>query len=250
MTNSRLLFLPVFLLAVVASAPAGQRRFTYSYEATTSAPGAIEIENWVTWKSTKNGDGRIDRFDFRHELEWGITDRLQLGLYLADWTYRDGGDEQGARYHDSAVELIYNLSNPQTSFLGSALYGEVKIGDEVLALEGKLILQKNVGALLVAYNVTLEGEWEGEDFDEEVGEFQQTLGVSYQISPSFSVGAEFFHEIEFPEWSEAEDSVVYAGPNASVRYRNVFATVTPLVQLTDVGGEPDFQTRVIVGFDF
>ena len=228
---------------------AGQRKFVYSYEATTSPKGSWEFENWVTWKRGREGGDRVNEFDFRHELEVGVTDRLQLGFYLADWTYNSSSKD--AEYEHSGIEAIYNLTNPTTDFLGSALYLEVLGGDELLEVEGKLLLQKNIGPWTIVYNAILEAEWEGEGLSEErKGEFAQTLGLSYELSPHFCLGAELVHEIEISDWEEAEDSIVFAGPNASVRFGKTFATAACLFELTGIEGEPDVQTRLIFGFEF
>jgi hypothetical protein len=149
--------------------------------------------------------------------------------------------------------VVYNMTNPTTDLLGSALYGEIQLGHRKFELEGKIILQKNVGRWVFAYNATLEAEWEGDSswhFDERKGVIEQTAGASYQFSPRFLVGAEILHEVEFEDWSEAEDHVLYAGPDASWRTGNFWVTLTPLVQLTSLSSEPDFQTRLIFGFDF
>ena len=236
------------LAAVVAILPvtaeANQRKFVFSYEATTSPKGAVEFENWITFK---HGNGEENSFEFRHELEFGLTDRLQLGVYLADWSY---SEMNGSVYSDSGVELIYNLTNPTTDFLGSALYLEATAGDKLATLEGKLLLQKNVGPWVFAYNLVLEGKWEGDHLDEREGEFAQTLGVSYEVTPHFSVGLEAFHEIALPDWSDAKDSIVFAGPNASLRAGRFYATAAALLQVTDVNGEPAVESRVILGCDF
>src|SRR5437763_13962946 len=68
---------------LAASAFAGARHFDFLYEAPTSAPGSFELENWVTWQT--NGSNQTD---FRHELEIGVTDRMQLSVYFADWADR------------------------------------------------------------------------------------------------------------------------------------------------------------------
>ncbi len=250
-------FLALTAVAIASALPASaiERRFTFTYEATTQPKGVIELENFVTWRHSDVERGKdSDVFRFRHELEFGLTDRLQLGVYLFDWQYDDQDSEgQDARWRSSGIELIYNLTNPTTDFLGSALYGEVLFGEDALKLEGKLILQKNLGQFRIAYNAIIEAEWEGEKFgswEERTGEFAQTVGVSYDLSKRFSVGAELLHEIEIPEWEKAEDSVVYAGPNASVRFDRFFVTATALFQLTEIAGEPDAQVRVITGFDF
>lgn len=264
MQNSMKAISPLAVLALLvgslsftAKLQAGERRFTYVYEATTAPKGEIEVENWLTWKTQREEGGRGNEFDFRHEIEFGLTDSLQLGVYVADWKVLDkiAGGEEGAQavYQDTAVELIYNISNPVTDIIGSSVYGEVKLGDQKLSLEGKVILQKNFGPLVLAYNAALEAGWEGVRFayfNERTGTFEQTLGASYQFSPNFLLGGEFLHEIDFSDWAEIGDSVVYAGPNASFRYDRFYVTTTALIQATGISGEPDFQLRTIVGFHF
>lgn len=232
------------------SASATERRFSYNYETTTAPAGSWEYEQWMTWKHYSDKD----TFDFRHEIEFGITDKLQLGVYLADWSYEnvDGGDS-GADYKSSAIELIYQLTDPNKSAFGSALYGEFAVGDQEISLEGKFLLQKNFGPLVLVYNAVLEAEWEGEslgNLDEAVGVWENTFGASYQITPSFFVGVEAVHEIEFAEWSDAGDHIVSVGPNVSFRKGNFFTTIAGLFQVTDVEGEPESQLRVLAGFNF
>lgn len=242
----------VIFFVLPAEVEAGARRFTYVYEATTSVPGSFEFETWATWKTSPGEQRRFNAVDFRHEVEFGITERLQAAIYVADWGYREdpGANEHGFSYQDSAIELIYNLTNPTTDWLGSALYGEVRGGPEELELESKIILQKNIGRFVVAYNGTLEAKWEGDRLQERGGELAQSFGISYEVTPRFLLGAELLHEIDLPDWSDAGDSIVYGGPNLSYRRGNWWATITPLVQLTDLASEVDVQTRLILGFSF
>jgi hypothetical protein len=250
---ARCLFLSLaaLVLSTVTSA-GGARRFTYVYEATTSPPGSFEIENWVTWKTARAANSGDQQVDFRHEIEFGITNRLQAAVYLADWSYLSepgaGGDH--FVYSDSALELMYNLSNPVTDPIGLAVYEEIKAGNRLFELESKVIAQKNFGPFVAAYNATLEAIWEGQHLEEREGEFQQSVGISYEASPKFSVGAEVVHEIEMPDWSHGEPSVVFGGPNVSFRAGKWWATVTGLAQLTDNEEEPDVQLRTIFGYSF
>lgn len=238
-------------LFMVSVAQAGERRFTYIYEALTLPKGSVEYEQWVTWKTHKSSDKDFNRFDFRHEFEFGITDSLQLSLYVADWRYQSGSSVQdGAEFRDVAVEVIYNVLDPTTEPLGLSLYGETRIGPELLELEGKLILQANLGKWVFAWNGTIEAEWEGSNFSEDKGVFEQTLGGSYQFTPTLLAGFELLHEVEYEDWSRFGDHAVYGGPNLSYRARGWWITVTPLVQFTDVDSEPDFQLRLIFGIDF
>jgi hypothetical protein len=243
-----------FLIAILSAVPAfaGSRRFTYVSEVTTSPPGDVELENWVTWKTRKPNEHGYDQVEFRHELEWGITEKLQAAIYLADWNYHRGmsAGERGFTYTGSALELIYNFTNPVADPIGLAAYQEFQVGYRRFEWESKLLAQKNFGRFVVAYNATLEAEWEGEGLEESEGEFQQLLGVSYEVSPHLLFGAEALHEVAFPDWSQAERGKFFAGPNVSIRSGTWWATLTALAQVTRAGDEPDFQLRTIFGFSF
>lgn len=218
---------------------ADARRFAYSYETLTYVPGSMELETWMTWKDRVGGD----RFDFRHELELGVSERLRLGFYFADWRYQEGS---GTTFHDVGIEAIYNLTNPNTDWIGSSLYFEIVGGEEFLEMEGKILLQKNLGPVAIVYNGILEAEWEDDDLHESKGEIAHTLGANYMFNQEFGVGVEFLTEVEIDEWAEFEDHAVYLGPNATFRKDNLWLTLAGLWEVTDTG-EPDFQLRTIFG---
>ena len=233
-------------------ARADSRAFTFSYETTTMPAGHVEYEQWVTWKASKSTDSDFDRIDFRHEVEFGITDNWQGAIYVSDWRYEDGDSvaDDGVTWWAVAFETIYKLTDPIVDPLGTALYGELKIGDELIEFEGKLLLQKNLGAWIFVWNGVFVAEWEGGAYQEDKGKLEQTAGASYQFNPNWAAGGELIHEVEYDDWSQWGDHVVYAGPNVSYRSRSWWVTVTPMFQLTDIAGEPDFLTRVIFGIVF
>ena len=238
-------------ILILASWPlicfSGVRHFTFLYEAPTSAPESLELENWITWKRM-TGPDRSDAVDFRHELEYGVTDKLQVSLYLADWFYKNQREHSGFAYSDSAIELIYNLTNPVDDPLGLSIYAEIKAGYRLIELESKLIAQKNFGPLILTYNATLEALWEGHSLQERQGEFQQAFGASYELSPRLSAGIELLHEFVFTEWRDDEKiRNLFVGPNVSYRRRNWFVTVTTLAQATNTTDEPNLQVRTIFG---
>jgi hypothetical protein len=222
---------------------AGARHFTFIYEAPTSPAGSIESENWTT---TRFSDGFTEA-NFRHEIEIGISEHFQASIYFANWDYTRR-ENRGAHYDSSSLELIYNLTNPVTDPIGISLYQEISGGRRAFESETKLIAQKNFGPLILAYNLTLEAEWEDESLREHNGEIQQAFGASYELSPRVSVGAEMLHEVLLPAWhsSEAENNF-FIGPNVSYRGNRWFATVTALAQTTRTEGEADYQVRLIFG---
>ena len=244
-----LLILVSWILPITA-ALAGARHFTFLYEAPTSAPGSIELENWVTWERVTNSE-KSDQIGFRHEIEIGVTDRLQASIYFVDWSYARDSKQSTFNYSDSAIELIYNLTNPVIDPVGLSVYGEISGGRQYFELESKLIAQKNLGPLILDYNLTLEAEWEEQGLQERQGELQQALGASYELSPRISVGLEFLHEFVFPDWRDEEKiRNVFVGPNIAFRHQNWFVTVTALAQATNTPGEADFKVRTIFGFGF
>src|SRR2546423_7714203 len=182
----------ILSLLLAVPALAGSRRFTYVYEVTTAPPGDVEIENWLTWKTQKAGDRGFDQVDFRHELEFGITEKFQAAIYFADWNYHRGmsAGQPGLTLDGSAVELIYNFTNPVSDPIGLAAYQEFQGGYRRFESESKLMAQKNLGKFVAAYNATLEAEWEGERLEAHTGEVQQSVGVSSGDSPRLLLAAE------------------------------------------------------------
>jgi hypothetical protein len=252
MLSTQKFTLAIVILSILPAmcAFAGVRHFTFLYEAPTSPPGSVEMENWLTWGRTTNLE-RSDQIDFRHEFEFGITDKFQASIYVADWNYFRSANDSSLTYSDSAVELIYNFTNPVIDPVGLSIYQEYQAGRRFFEWESKLIAQKNYGRWILAYNATLEAVWEGEGLSEHEGELQQALGASYELSPRCSVGLEFLHEFIFPDWHDNERiRNVFVGPNVSYRRGSWFVTMTALAQATDTPDERDFQLRTIFGIGF
>jgi hypothetical protein len=248
---SRALTMAALLVAVALPAHAYNRRYVYSYEAGGMPKGLFEYEPWFTYKEFDTGFA----WEFRNEFEYGVTDRLLVAAYVSDWSYENLNGLGKATWDAVGGEFQYTLSDPTIDPIGSAIYGEFKVGPEIFGLEGKLILHKNFGPLSVVYNAVVEAEWEGEDRDEEVGVIENTFGLSYQFNPKFFVGMEATHEVEFENWDDAGENAIYAGPNVSFRTSggnlpssgSFFATLAALVQVSDIDDEPDSQVRLIMG---
>ncbi len=249
--DTALFCLALTTIAAIGQAPPAEARdFTFLYQTTPLERGEHEYEQWVTWTTDKDADPDYDRFEFRQEFEHGVTDNLQFAFYLATWRTTRTGDGRTTAIHDTAVELLYSLSDAETSPLGAALYGEVKLDSELFELEGKILLEKLLGPWVLAYNGVIEAEWEEEGLTEKKGEVAQLLGVSRRISPRWSLGGEMLYEVEIADWSEVEDGVIYAGPNVALRGETWWTTVTAMTQLTDSAGAPNLKVRVLVGKPF
>ena len=245
----------VALLAVTSVASADPRPFTFSNDTYPLGKGDWEYEQWVTWRHHAEDEPAYDRIDFRHEFEFGIADNFDLAFYLPSWRYEDSEEHAGARFDSIDVEGIVYLSNPIEDPIGVGLYAEVKVGEDFIEFENKLLLQKNVGNWVFVYNLVAETEIEGAFDDEEEneleGELKNTFGAAYAIAPGLFLGGEAVVEQGFEDWTDAGHTTVYAGPVFSYqRHERVWFTVTPMYQLTDTEDEPDFNIRTIIGIQF
>jgi hypothetical protein len=233
---------------------ADPRPFTFSTDTYPVGKGDWEYEQWVTYKAHKEGESDFQRFEFRHEFEFGLADNFDLAVYLPSWSYEDSEDFSGTRFGSVDVEGVVYLSNPVTDFLGIGLYAETKIGEDSLAFENKLLVQKDVGNWVFLYNLVLETELEGVFGDEEnevEGELAHTFGVSYAVASGLFLGAEGIVESEYEDWSHYEGTTVYLGPAFSYQRSDRFwFTITPTYQLTDNEDEPDFNVRLIAALMF
>jgi hypothetical protein len=199
----------VFVILPHVSSFGGARHFGFIYEAPTSAPGSFELENWVTWARTTNPE-HSDQVSFRHEIEIGVTDRLQASIYLADWFYENGPGHSGSTYSDSALELIYNLTNPVIDPIGLSLYQEYKVGDRLFEWESKLIAQKNFGPLILAYNATLEAVWEGRDWLNAKANFSKHSARATKFRREFRLAWSSFMNSSFPTGTTRKESGTFS----------------------------------------
>src|SRR5438105_8946689 len=189
--RTRRFLLSILLLSILPaiSCFADPRHFTYIYEATIEELGEVELENWITWQTRKPADHGFQEVDFRHEIEFGVSNKLQASLCLAEWSYVPSKQSDRVVFSDAALELIYNICNPEKEPIGLAVYEEIDGGDHRFGSESKLIAQKNLGPVVLAYNTTLEAIWQRKELAERAAEFQQSIGGSDDLNRHFWGGA-------------------------------------------------------------
>jgi hypothetical protein len=254
--RSRIIAFASIALFIASVASADPRPFTFTYDTYPVGKGNAEFEQWVTWKHHTEDEPGFTLFEFREEFEFGLADNFDLAFYLPNWRYEDSDERTGTKFDSVGVEAIVYLSNPVTDFLGSGLYAEFNVGEHELEFEQKLLLQKDVGNWIFAYNFIVETEIEDiAEADEEAeveGELASTLGASYAFgNGKFRAGGEMLAEAGFEDWRDYTHTTVYAGPVFSYwSGRNLWVTVTPMFQLTDTEDEPDYNVRMIAGWEF
>lgn len=230
------------------SAKADERRFTYTYEPETLPAGALEYENWVTLRSQRNervGKDNYNRWDLRQELEYGVTDRYTVALYLNEKaeSYRNpftGADESEFEFKGISLENRYNVLNPAEHPIGVTLYLEGRFSGEEAELEQKLIFGQRHGQWKWALNLEHATEWE-DNLHETEGELGASLGVARDLGKNWSLGLEMRNQTLLPEYHAVENTALFLGPTVSYHQERWWAALTVLPQIHgwNFDGDPD-----------
>jgi hypothetical protein len=247
-TTAGLATLALVLYTGVASANPRPLPFTYQHE--QLAAGATEIEQFVDLTPVRATDALsgdpawYGLTQFQTEIEHGITDRLELGLYL---TIAPGPPQSLADVprpmegNGMKQRLRYQLAPTGQWPLDVSLYGEISETDHEIEFEAKVILQRRIGIARIIANAMAEQElyYDGQrDFV-----IRPTAGVTFEASPSVQPGIEWWMSAEFHE--NSENSALgtrefpgphqYLGPALLLQFGNVWWTTGIYARLSDTG---------------
>ena len=236
-------------LICLGKAFAQDRLFNYTYQSVVLNKGQKEIEVWTTLRG-----GRNDYFrgiDHRLEFEIGLGKRLQTAFYL-NYGYSKGietlNDVQSVSINNSysfSNEWKLKLTDPVANALGSALYFEYELGPDETELEGKVILDKQVGRSLHAVNLVGEYEFEKEFEQENEGleaetereiYFELDYACSFRIKDGLALGLEVMNQNQFSPASELESSVLSLGPCFSYYTSDFWLNLTLMPQVANLKG--------------
>jgi hypothetical protein len=207
--------------------------------------GAREIELWNTFRNNRGYFYR--RIDQKIEYEFGVSNNLMSALYLNyssrledDNGSAPGGSAAASSSLSISSEWKYKVLDRVADPVGLGLYGEATLGLDEFEFEGKLLIDKQIGKWLLAFNAVAENEWESEL---EAGETQTSseltvefdLGIAYALHPQWSLGFELrnHNEVVKGNW---EHSALFAGPVVSYTAESWWATLTVLPQITSFKG--------------
>ncbi|HEY4242988.1 MAG TPA: hypothetical protein VGM88_24400 [Kofleriaceae bacterium] len=261
--------LPV-VLAVIASlaaaAHANPRALPFTYTTDTLAPGKVEIEQYADLDPVKAGEGH-DYFatEFLTEIEIGIADRLELGLYFTLAPHPDSntyGTVANVPGEGSGLKqrLRYIFADPGAWPIDVGVYGELTEIDNEVELEGKILLQKRFGNLRIAANLSNEYEFYFTKQRDYV--LNPSLGVTYEISPKFHLGIDSWMQGEYPLNPKPATRTfslgpeIYVGPAYMINFGRLWWSLGAYARVTDTGhdlvaGEPYGKVyfRSMIGYD-
>ena len=269
------LWAALVVTAVSAEARANPRPLPFTYQSETLPQGAVEVEQFVDLvplrAATFGGDPLwFLASEMQTEFEVGLTDKLELGLYL---TFVPQPSPEYATQVPTLLEgngikqrLRYRLADAGAWPVDVALYGEVSENEREIELEGKIILQRRVGRVRFITNLWAEREYYFTGRREWV--INPTLGVTAELTPRYHLGAEGWMRAEFPDGFTGPrpfnlGPVAYVGPAFMMNFGRLWWSTGAYVRVTDFdrvvqapnGGLPGdayghFWFRTIVGLPF
>jgi hypothetical protein len=118
------------------------------------------------------------------------------------------------------------------------LYGELVEYDVEFEIEAKIILQKRFGKLRIAANAWAEREWYYE-LPQRDWVINPTVGATYQVTPTFNVGAEYWMRAEFPDPAPATRTFnlgphQFVGPAVMFNFGKIWWSTGVYVRVDDM----------------
>ena len=259
--------IPILLAA--ATAHGNPRALPFTYTTDTLAPGHVELEQYadlvtmrgVTSSSTKES---YLASAFQTEIEIGLCDRLELGLYLTFVpTYGDryGGQTVPAGSGTGLKQrLKYLFADPGAWPIDLGIYGELVERESEIELEAKVLVQKRLGKLRIAANLT--GELELYFSKQRDLVIAPTLGATYEVTTRFHVGLEAFLRGEYPQHPKPPVRTfglgpqAYLGPTVLYNFGKLWWSTGVYARITEAShdlqpGEPygRLWIRSVIGYD-
>jgi hypothetical protein len=258
------------LLCLAATAHANPRALPMTYTTDVRPVGAVEIEQYVDLvplRAISPASSKEESYlaaAFQTEIEIGLLDRLELGLYL---TYApDYGDAYANETSPAGSgtglkqRLKYVLADPEEWPIDVGVYGEIVENEREIELEAKLLLQRRFGKARVAAN--LSGEYELYFSKQRDLVFAPSIGVTYEVTPKIQLGFESWMRGEYPQNPRPASRPfglgphLYAGPTLMLNFGKLWWALGVYGRLTETGhdlapGEPYGRVwmRSIVGYD-
>jgi hypothetical protein len=262
------------LVAAIAStapiARANPRPLPFTYTTDTLGPGQVEIEQYVDLAALRaiSPSSTAPQWylpsAFQTEIEIGLADRLELGLYLT--FVPDPGEQFASKALFPGAgsglkqRLRYILADPGVWPLDVGLYGELVENEREVELEAKLLLQRRFDRLRIAANLSAEYELYFSGQREWV--LNPSLGATFEISPRFHLGLDSWLRSEYPQHPAPMTRTfglgpaAYLGPAAMVNFGKLWWALGVYARITDPShdlqpGEPygPIYVRSLIGYD-
>ncbi|MFO0722456.1 MAG: hypothetical protein U1E65_01655 [Myxococcota bacterium] len=241
--TARIVLFTLFMSMIPAIASATPRPLPMTYPYATLPDGGLELEAFVDIVpvrvlDTSGAMAIRPRSDLTLEVEYGLTDHLELGLYFVASDMPGAGG--GFSFEGIKQRLRYRLADAGEWPVDVSIYGEIAELKEEIELEAKINLEKRFGDLSVQVN--LWGEHEFYFSGESEWVLHPTAGVVYAFSPNFSLGLEYWMQAEFgvdaggdPIEAFNQAPHHFLGPTVMLNFGKLWWALAPYLRLDDLG---------------
>jgi len=259
--------LGIGLLAAVALATltsarlaqANPRPLPFTYQSESLAAGTGEVEQFIDFiplrpPSNLASPGATTNpiylsTELQTEIEYGLTDRLEIAFYLMFVPTPNPGVLPNAPTlmmgNGSSQRVRYRFADPQAWPIDVAVYGEVTENEREIELEAKIILQRRIQKLRLITNLWAEREFYFAGDREWV--LNPTLGATYEFTPRFHLGLEGWMRAEYED-GETGPRPFNRGPHVFVGPAFMF-NFGPVWWSTGVYGRVTDATRAVQSND-
>lgn len=220
----------------------------FSYPYSTLPRGMSEAEQYTDMTAVRANidDSGASRYTLGStlvtEIEYGITDRLELGLYFQfgndPGLATGGGSAVALRFDGVKQRLRYRFADAGVWPVNVAIYGEVAELANEIELEAKIILDRRIGRWHLMANLWGEREFYYSGRREWVA--NPTGGVAFEVVPAFHVGVEYWMHGEFGAKPAAGELATkgfnenfhhYLGPAFLLQGSRLWVSVAPYLRL-------------------
>jgi hypothetical protein len=221
----RALWLGLFCAAFPCVAAANPHPLPYSYPYQTLPLGKVEVEEIADLipmrVAREKDDGTRDavtavRSQLQTELEIGVHDRLELALYFS-FHQSATADTPALRFDGMKQRLRYRFAEEGDLPVDMGVYFEVAELYNEVELEEKLLLSRRFGYLTTVCNLWVEQEYY---FQTQEWKFiyNPTLGATYELSPNFMLGLEYWSRGRFNKAADAQSGQANSDSPSGARH--------------------------------
>jgi hypothetical protein len=234
-----LILLATPLVAVAAGTAHATPRplpFTYIYETLPAGSAEVELYTDLTPLHLVDSGGTPVWYlasQFQAEIEYGITDRLELGLYLDLSPSDPSVPNLPVMPEGTGVKqrLRYRFADAGQWPVDVAVYGELVELQQELEIEAKVILQRRVGLFRFAANAWVEREYYYSGAREWA--LHPTAGVVFEKWISVQPGIEYWMHGDL-NGTEVENGDHFLGPTCLVQFGKIWWSTGAYVHLDGV----------------
>jgi hypothetical protein len=270
------------VLCSARAAQANPRVFPFTYTVDTMPKGELELEQYVDYipvrvQNVLGSTGTLSWYgstDFQTELEYGLTSKLELGLYVTFAPTLEYGYNGPTSFVGNGLKerLKYRFADAGEWPVDVGVYGELVEDQRELEIEAKILLERRIGPVRIAANLT--GEHENyftcnicstpgvrQTSSQQDWVLNPSAGVSVEATPAIQPGVESFLYAEYTNPSATPRPFglgphLYVGPTLLSQFGRLWWNVGAYARVTDTAHQlqpqdtfGNFWVRSVIGYE-